>query len=202
MASKIDQSLSELIDSKRRNRGGGFAGQAWRGRGGRGGGFRGGRGSSVQSRLGYTTNNGLAATGAGGTAARPRVGDLRDVLAKKQKTNVTDLRSKLAPKGSSVRSSDAVDGRGRSALSRGVSLRSPIGGRSRMQEVDGARSSRRSDPGPIRSSAYRHKDPPVQLPSYAEAKKITVTVPGLSRPSEGEVSLWRLPSRCWVFVSL
>ena len=126
-----------------------------------------------------------------GKGAGKKAGDLRNVLSKKQNSNVGDLRSKLKPK----------------ALYTAKNMKSPPGGSTPKSPVKSRRGgvipkgmlsppttrpepqrrrSRRSDPGP----QLRHRDPKSNV-SYEEAKKITVTVPGISRPvSEVSPSLW------------
>lgn len=125
------------------------------------------------------------------------VGDLRTVLAKKQMANVTDLRAKLKPKAlytkklasraaeqhppqqpstGSDRRKDSK-GQGRKPLKLTSSFKNSI---STAVSESTSKTSRSS-----RSSSYhqRSKSSSSKLPSYEEAKKISVTVPGLSRPA-------------------
>lgn len=123
------------------------------------------------------------------------VGDLRSILAKKQAANITDLRTKLKPKALytsklASRSQPAMKqpaadvrgqgGQGRKPLKLTAtfksSVSSAVSGSSKPASREHERT--RSVPASHRSSrSTSHK-----LPSYEEAKKISVTVPGLSRP--------------------
>ena len=188
MASKIDMSLDELVQLKRKQKGGGpqskgKAGQKQQWGGGQKGKQQGWQGKmqgqgqqkrpqGQQFRKQQTAQNGGAAP----------VSDLRDILATKQKTTVVDLRAKLGPKQPQVKKPKPAPTSFRSRPTRGTG-QSP---RSRPQMVprspptfSAPGRSRRSDPGPI---PRRHRDSPPRLPSYEEAKKITVTVPGITRP--------------------
>ena len=144
---------------------------------------------------------GASAKAAGGG----KFADLRDVLAKKQKTNVGDLRSKLKPK--ALYTSKNTKSQPISPQSSSPSAKSPSFAPKRSTQSSRAhfitpmkpisvddsspsppaprfgRPSRRSDPVPV---SQRQRS----MPSYDEAKKITVTVPGLrSPPASSEVSL-------------
>ena len=175
-ASKVDLSLDDLVTLRKR-----------RGRG------RGGPAQKI-GRV-YVTGRKPFAVGGGeqqrarpvmerlGVAAAKTVkpgGDLRDILASKQKKQVVDLRAKIKPKSSSV-----SRGRGRPYLrggrvpagTRRERSRSPI----RKPYVPIPFSSPPSAP-PTPDDARRQRESPIRLPSSAETKKITVTVPGLNRP--------------------
>lgn len=153
--SKVDLSLDEIVTlGRRRGRGGGppFGAGAGRPRGsGRKPGFPMARG-----------------------AAAGKAGDLRDVLASKQKKQVVDLRAKLKPRGG-----PSQRGRPR-PLQRGRNVPSS------PPQRDRSRSPIQKRANPVSPAARpvmrRRRESPVRLPSQAEAKKITVTVPGLSRP--------------------
>jgi hypothetical protein len=130
------------------------------------------------------------------------VNDLRTILAKKQSVNITDLRAKLKPKAlyTSKLSSRAQQQqqhqqqRQHQAAENGRGPRGPGAGRQPLKltatfknSVSSAVSGSSSKP----SSRERTRSAPVshrsrstssKLPSYEEAKKISVTVPGLSRP--------------------
>lgn len=125
--------------------------------------------------------------------------DLRSVLAKKQAANITDLRAKLKPKalytsklasrsqqpppqlqgGASSTNGGRAPG-SRKPLKLTASFKNSVSSAvtSPPRSTRPSRSSRSA--GPVSHSRSRpssHK-----LPSYEEAKKISVTVPGLSRP--------------------
>ena len=191
MASKIDMSLDELVQLKKKQKGGGpqgkgKAGQQW---GGGGGGQKGKQqgwqgkmqgqgqqkrpqGQQFRKQQQQTVQNGGAAP----------ISDLRDILATKQKTTVVDLRAKLGPKQPQVKKPKPSPTSFRSRPTRGTGqsprFRPQMSPRSPPTFSAPVRS-RRSDPGPI---PRRHRDSPPRLPSYEEAKKITVTVPGITRP--------------------
>lgn len=125
------------------------------------------------------------------------VSDLRSILAKKQNANITDLRMKLKPKAlytsklSSRTQQPPLQG-AKEAESRGAGP----GGRkplkltttfknSMSSAVSGSGSSKSSRNGSSHSTPIGHRSSRSsghKLPSYEEAKKISVTVPGLSRP--------------------
>lgn len=146
-------------------------------------------------------NQGGKGVGVGGGA---KVSDLRDVLAQKQKSSVGDLRSKLKPKAlytnkftsksqpSTPQASSSITPSSSSASRRSANLPKRSQGISPMKPIrvdepsSPIRSSRRSDPGPI---SHKQRSALSKLPSYDEAKKITVTVPGMRHPpSSSEVS--------------
>lgn len=124
--------------------------------------------------------------------------DLRSVLAKKQTANITDLRAKLKPKAlytskhssksqSSIPAATTIngssDGQGRKKLKLTTSFKNSVSSAvsgpkiSEDQKLSRSRS-RRSD----LSSGSQRRTSSSNLPSYEEAKKISVTVPGLSKP--------------------
>lgn len=187
--SKLDLSLDEIVTLRRR-----------RGRGG---------GPAQRGGIGRTWVAGKKPVAAGTTSTRPvteRLGvaavtkavkpgrDLRDILASKQKQQVVDLRAKIKPKSLSV-----GRGRGRAPLSQRGGRGPPQG---IMPKRDRSRSPiRKSYPpfqfsppstGPHIPGSRRRRESPVRLPSSAETKKITVTVPGLNRPVS-EVSQVGMP---------
>lgn len=192
MASKVDMSLDDLVQFGRKK--------------GPPGKFSRGPQGGVQ-KTGKFQNKGPS--GAGG--AKPV--DLRSVLAIKQKSTIGDLRSKLKPKAlytskhsksqpstplsTAAKSPSSAPRRsGQSTRGHPIIPMKPI----RVDEPSSpspppplhpppsSRSSRRSDPGPI---SHKQRSMPSKLPSYDEAKKITVTVPGMRHPpssSSSEVS--------------
>ena len=188
--SEMDLSLDEIVSMKRRGRGRGVGRGALRGRGqGRRGGLV---GTPIQP-------DGRVGRGGGVTATKTGK-DLRDVLATKQKMQVVDLRAKIKPKMSPV-----SVGRGR-----GRPHRSQRGGRTSAVAAPSfpAAPRRARSRSPIRKSfsspppqadphypnSRRRRESPIRLPSSAETKKITVTVPGLNRPvSEVSVRWAALP---------
>ena len=153
--SKVDLSLDEIVTmGKRRGRGGGppfraSAGKPW----------------GPGKKPGFPAVRGPA----GGKA-----GDLRDVLASKQKKQVVDLRAKLKPRGGPPQ-------RGRA---RPVQRGRMVPGSPPQRNRSRSPIQKRANPAPpaARPVMRRRRESPVRLPSQAEAKKITVTVPGLSRP--------------------
>ncbi len=138
----------------------------------------------------------------GGSGPNKLQSDLRSILAKKQLANITDLRAKLKPKAlytkklasrsqSASNAPEAANGnagstgQGRKQLKLTSTFKSSVssavaGSSSRVSKSSSrVPQSRRSDPGPI---SHKHKSSS-KLPSYEEAKKISVTVPGVSRPA-------------------
>lgn len=143
------------------------------------------------------------------------VSDLRSVLAKKHGSAITDLRTKLKPKALytsklASRSQQAIsqqhqqhqhgaeNGRG----PRGPAGRKPLKLTTTFKNsVSSAVSGSSKHPSSrerTRSAPVNHRSRSTsKLPSYEEAKKISVTVPGLSRPvSEVRVNY------CWGEVDL
>ncbi len=124
------------------------------------------------------------------------VSDLRAVLAKKQASNISDLREKLKPK--ALYTSKLASRNPQSPpATNGTSSKSPAGRKqlkltpsfknSVSSAVSGSSSAPSKSPrGSSRSSSsstpHRSRSSSYKLPSYEEAKKISVTVPGLSRP--------------------
>ena len=195
MASKVDMSLDDLVQLNRRKGPGGGQGKFTRQNQMGGVQKLGGKFQPAQAKIGR---------GAGGGGGVKKVGDLRDMLAKKQKSTVGDLRTKLKPKAlytSKLSKSQPSTPQGASRTGTGAtptSRRSPHSASNRGQatspmkpiRVDSppppSRPSRRSDPGPV---SHKPRSAIPKLPSYDEAKKITVTVPGLRHPpSSSEVS--------------
>ena len=210
MSSKIDLPLNELVRSGRsrggrgrgkgaNKRGGGTQGQgkfkkdfgATRGRGGK---FRGqgkgiGRGS-VKSRL--TTEKPKAFQNGGVNDEQiSKVSDLRDLLASKNKSTVMDLRAKLPPKPESsqtekpnTRNNPGLKTKNKPLyISSTTFSRSASTTRSRPQASSSGTSSRSKEPFSSRNfrEAERRPQSSSRLPTTAEAKKITVTVQGLSK---------------------
>ena len=174
---------------KRRGRGRGVGRGALRSRGqGRRGGLV---GTPIQA-------DGRVGRG-GGVMATKTGKDLRDVLATKQKMQVVDLRAKIKPKVSPV---SVGRGRGRPHLSQrgGTSAAAALSFTAaprRARSRSPIRKSFSSPPppaGPNYPNSKRRRESPIRLPSSAETKKITVTVPGLNRPvSEVSVRWAALP---------
>lgn len=121
------------------------------------------------------------------------VSDLRTVLAKKQAASITDLRTKLKPKALytsklSSRSQQALQaasnstngkGSGQKRLKLTASFKNSV-----SSAIAGSSGSSKSSRGPRSGGpvAHRPRSSSNRLPSYEEAKKISVTVPGLSKP--------------------
>ena len=147
-------------------------------------GARGGGRGNVMSRLGYAKKQTQAQNGTGASEQQKGVSDLRDVLATKNKTLVVDLRAKISPKVSPMKPSKKgsrgrehpANTRSRSPLTISADVfhspkfKSPGGGSSRSKDAIFNKGYREME----RSSSRR-------LPTTAEAKKITVTVQGLSK---------------------
>lgn len=119
------------------------------------------------------------------------VGDLRSVLAKKQTASITDLRTKLKPKALytsnlASRSQSSMNyqgvngtdmrGPGRKPLKLTAPFKNSVS--SAVSGSSSKSSHERSRSAPMSQTRSRSS----KLPSYEEAKKISVTVPGLSRP--------------------
>ena len=179
MASKVDMSLDDIVKSKkgaaRKKPGVGAGGAAQK--------FK----PSIQN---------------GGTGSAKSVSDLRSVLAKKQLASISDLRAKLKPKAlytkkltSRVQQQQKQATKGnqkqkrlsltpnfKNSISSAVGS-NPGGMNESFKKPSRGSRSRRSDPGPGPGPiSHRTKSSSSKLPSYEEAKKISVTVPGLSRP--------------------
>lgn len=129
------------------------------------------------------------------------VSDLRVMLAKKQAANITDLRTKLKPKALytsklSSRSQPPMQGQGPGPVGasdgKGMgrkplkltasfknSVSSAVSGSARPPSKSSPRGSHSGSSSHTRS---RSSSASYKLPSYEEAKKISVTVPGLNRP--------------------
>lgn len=193
MASKVDMSLDELVQfGRKKGPHGKFS------RGPQVGAQKTGKFQQSQNQ------NSKGPSGPGGA----KLVDLRNVLAIKQKSTIGDLRTKLKPKAlytskhsksqpstpfSTAKSPSSVPRRsGQSTRGHPITPMKPI----RVEDSPSpspppppppsSRPSRRSDPGPI---SHKQRGAPLKLPSYDEAKKITVTVPGMRHPpSSSEVS--------------
>ena len=182
-------------------RGGGTQGQgkfkkdfgATRGRGGK---FRGqGRGigrGSIKSRL--TTEKPKAFQNGGVNDEQvSKVSDLRDLLASKNKSTVMDLRAKLPPKPEpepsqtekpNTRNNPGLKTKNKPLyISSTTFSRSASTTRSRPQASTSGTNSRSKESFSTRSfrEAERRPQSSSHLPTTAEAKKITVTVQGLSK---------------------
>ena len=169
-SSKVDLSLDEIVTMGRRGRG-------------RGGPVRGtGRPWGQERRGGFVgapVQTGGGARG-GGVSTGKSGKDLRDVLATKQKMHVVDLRAKIKPK-----MSTATVGRGRGRPhppQRGGRIPAPFAAPPRARSRSPIRKPYPSPPPSHYQNSRRQRESPVRLPTSAETKKITVTVPGLNRP--------------------
>jgi hypothetical protein len=166
MASKIDQPLE--VFANRRGRGRGFR----RGRGG--GRFQaGGRGFSQNKSVGISTASLRTAVAAKKANGMPnggggRVDDLRDLIIQKTKPSVADLRSKLPPKQTKKKESLKEVPAGFTTRGKPPALTSSRSKNSSMYNNEPLTTSKR-------------------LPTASEAKKITVTVQGLSKTTSSEV---------------
>ncbi len=116
--------------------------------------------------------------------------DLRKVISGKQKGGITDLRAKLKPKALYTskfvtKHTSKSNPTTPTITPKGIKTRT-MKSRLKSEDIPKLRS-RKSDPGPLLSR--RPVSP--KLPSYEEAKKITVTVPGSLQPttSSTEVSV-------------
>ena len=153
------------------------AGRGW------GPGRRGGLvGPPIQTASGGTAAGG---GGRGGGGATTKTGkDLRDILATKQKMQVMDLRAKIKPKSAPV---TVGRGRGRPHPSQRGGRTAPAAPFTSAPRRARSRSPIRKTfssppPSPQYPNSRRRRESPIRLPSSAETKKITVTVPGLNRP--------------------
>lgn len=160
MASKVDMSLDDIVTLNKKKTGG----------------------KPFQAKPKFTN------TGAGlqtQNGAQAKTADLRKVIANKQKANITDLRTKLKPK--ALYTAKFASKQGSKSNPSTPKSTHPRPKFNNEFTADTQRSrSRRSDPGPL--SRARQSSP--KLPSYEDAKKITVTVPGnLRTTSNVEVRL-------------
>jgi len=108
------------------------------------------------------------------TRAKPSV-DLRRVISDKQRSSITDLRTKIKPKAlytSKYASKQASKSNPSTPKSNNPGARPRAGNQTPNDGLALKSRSRRSDPGPLKFQ---------KLPSIEEAKKITVTVPGMVR---------------------
>ena len=156
MASKVDMSLDELVTlGKKKGGGKPFQGKPK---------FTGGGGPGFQTQ----------------TGAQTKVGDLRKVIADKQKANISDLRVKLKPKALYTSKYASKQASKSNPTTPKASESRPLKARPKYPDTPSSKPRpRRSDPGPL--SQNRQSSP--KLPSYEDAKKITVTVPGTLRPT-------------------
>lgn len=121
------------------------------------------------------------------TKQQTKAVDLRKIISGKQKAGITDLRSKLKPKAlyTSKFASKQLSKSNPTTpkVTPKVAKSRPIKPRLKYDAEDApsplTTRSRKSDPGPLLS---RRQISP-KLPSYEEAKKITVTVPGSLQPT-------------------
>lgn len=173
MASKVDMSLDELVQLKKKGGQQGKSGQQQQWGGGQKGRQQGWQGKGLgrpQGQQKQFQNGGVAP-----------VSDLRDILAKKQKTTVVDLRAKLGPKKPPAKpkpSPTAFRTRPSRGTSQSPRFRPQVTRPRSPPTFTAPRRPRRSDPGPL---SRQRRDSPPRLPSFEEAKKITVTVPGMTR---------------------
>ena len=200
MASNFDKPLDELVNSRGRA---GFRGRgrSFRGRGaGASGGFNSKRGGAnfrdrnFGAKVGKTEQNGFSRNDGGGKGG---VNDLRDVIISKTKPSVTDLRLKLPPKQlSKAKGGGGGGGGGGSRLSIGSSTNNSklgSGGRTSKQQLKSSKTYpsisdhqllfQKQRLGGRSTRSLKEKSPPSgrRLPTSSEAKKITVTVQGLSK---------------------
>ncbi len=139
--------------------------------------------------------------GVGGAASKFRTSfekpsDLRSVLAKKQTANISDLRSKLKPKAlytnkrakpppPAIAAAASINGgtEERKKLKLTTTFKnsiSAVAGPGASEEKTSHSRSRKTESAPV--SQRRPSSSTSRLPSYEEAKKISVTVPGSSKP--------------------
>lgn len=170
MASNVDMSLDDIVMLKKKNKGSGKQPQQKQHLGNR------------QNAGGNVQNGGSAST---------KTADLRKLIAQKQKANITDLRTKLKPKAlytSKYASKQGSISQPATPKSAGFETRNfnKIPRQHYKEETtpNVKPRSRRSDPGPL--SSRKPRDSP-KLPTYEDAKKITVTVPGTRSTSASEV---------------
>lgn len=127
---------------------------------------------------------GLRTSGGGGVGGpqkrlsvefKGQTGDLRAKLGGKKKADIVDLRAKLKPKALSTKQL-------KSKLTSAQNSQRPQKIKSEQFTLQ-SQPSRKSDPGPVAAAAsHKRRKSPVRLPTYEEAKKISVTVPGLNKP--------------------
>ncbi len=164
MASKVDMSLDDIVTLNKK----------------KGGNKGGGGGKPFQGKPKFTGGKPQAQSG-----IQTKTADLRKVISNKQKSSITDLRTKIKPK--ALYTSKFVEkhtSKSNPSTPKGVQGRI---GKARpkysSEDIPETRS-RRSDPGPLLSRGT------FKLPSYEDAKKITVTVPGSVRPTTSVEVSW------------
>ena len=162
MASKVDMSLDDIVMLKKNK----------------------GSGKQLQQKPYLGNRQSAGGNVQNGSSTSTKGADLRKLIAKKQKSNISDLRTKLKPKAlytSKYASKQGSLSQPNTPQSAGFESRNFNKTLPRFKEETTPTSkprSRRSDPGPLSSRKARGSP---KLPTYEDAKKITVTVPGTTR---------------------
>ncbi len=164
MASNIDMSLDDLVTLNKKKGGNKGGGKPFQGKPKPGGGKPKPIGGKPQTSSQQTKNI-----------------DLRKVISSKQKAGITDLRTKLKPKALyTSKFANKQMSKSNPTTPKATGKPWPAKSPRFKYETEEIPHSRKSDPGPLLSG--RRPNSP-KLPTYEEAKKITVTVPGSLQPT-------------------